>query len=245
MDRSLRFATVNVMFFLLIACSCRKGLESLPPDVDSDLLAYYHLDGNGNDASGNNRDAILHSVSATADNKGNASGACMFDGDSSWIDVPPLPIGADLTISFWMKTQATSWDIFPWSVFIIDRDLPNIQRDWSVCYGRGNLLEFNTGSDYDYTMTSEDTINSGQWLHIAVVRDTSEKLKIIYINGVLNTTREFDDQPFANQDSNICIGCSRVDKWSHMFYEGALDNVRFYSRALSVFDIDSIYKEEK
>ncbi|HEX7319878.1 MAG TPA: LamG domain-containing protein [bacterium] len=245
MDRSLRIAAVKIMFFLLIACSCREGLENLPPDIDSDLLAYYHLDGNGNDASGNNRNAVLYSVNATADNKGNSNGACMFDGSTSWIDVPALPVSADLTVSFWMKTQATSWSIFPWSMFIIDRDLAGANRDWSICNGQDGFLEFNTGSSYDYTMISTDTINGGQWLHVAVVRDSSAKLKSIYIDGIVNATEEFDDQPFVNQDSNICIGCSRVDKANHLFYEGALDNVRFYSRALSAFDIDSLYKAEK
>ena len=143
-----------------------------------------------------------------------------------------------------MQTTAVDTNTWPSGTFIIDRDVCYFYRDWSVCMGLGGKLQFNTGTpSNDSVLTSSANVNDGGWKHIVVVRDASNSSKKIYINGQLNVTGTFDNQPFANNSYSIFIGAANCFTSTHTYYRGKVDDIRFYNRVLADTEIQQLYHE--
>ncbi|RJQ21526.1 DUF11 domain-containing protein [Candidatus Woesearchaeota archaeon] len=82
-----------------------------------------------------------------------------------------------------------------------------------------------------------DDLANGQWHHVACVRDTAADALLLYVNGTLvNSTTDTTTGSIAN-DNSLTIG-GRNDNINNK-WNGSLDEVRIYTRALSS---DQIYR---
>jgi hypothetical protein len=79
------------------------------------------------------------------------------------------------------------------------------------------------------------------WHHIVAVRDSNSKSKKIYVDGKLNASSAFDDQPFQNNLDPVYIGASVCETARHDYFQGDLDDVLVYNRALSEAEIQELY----
>ncbi|HSG29274.1 MAG TPA: Ig-like domain-containing protein, partial [Candidatus Krumholzibacterium sp.] len=72
----------------------------------NNTIAYYPLDGNAVDASGNGLDGVVRNCQATEDRNGSPASALFFDGTNDRVtfsDHPELSLTGHLTICFWMR----------------------------------------------------------------------------------------------------------------------------------------------
>src|SRR5882724_8725482 len=96
------------MILLFFACT---GFSQV--NLSQGLVAWYPLNGNGNDASGNNINGTLNNVTLTTDRNGVFGKAFYFNGQDSWIGVPYstlydfLPSG-DFSITAWVQPDSGS-----------------------------------------------------------------------------------------------------------------------------------------
>lgn len=211
------------------------------------LVAYYPFNRNANDESGNGKHGTrIGTPSLTTDRFGRDSSAYSLSGSSQYISLPSsISILNNLSVSFWMQTTAADTNKWPSGMFIVDRDICYLYRDWSVCMGLGGKIQFNTGTpSRDSVLTSSININDGTWKHIVVVRDVSNSSKKIYINGQLNVTGTFDNQSFTNNSYNIYLGASVCATSTHTYFRGKIDDIRFYNRVLSDTEIQQLYTEQ-
>jgi concanavalin A-like lectin/glucanase superfamily protein/FIMAH domain-containing protein len=104
----------------------------------------------------------------------------------------------------------------------------------NLAFGTGE----NCGVGYD-TLTSTVPVNTGQWVHVAVTRDTTTGGKQLYINGVLNNTNFNGGCGSLNYNYRgaIAFGANWLD---HRFFSGQMDDVYFYDRVLSPAEVQSL-----
>jgi len=243
---------IILSIFIVLFCfisSCKKfdsTTESTNNIPTQGLVAYYPFNGNANDESGNgNNGTLVNNPALTTDRFGSTNSAYLLNGLRQYISLSTnIKISSSLSISFWMQTTAINNNNWPGGMFIIDRDICNASRDWSVGLGLGGKIQFNTGVySKDSVLTDNTNTNDGNWTHIVVIRDTSNGTKKIFINGLLNIAGAFDNQSFVNNGYNIYVGASVCATSTHAYFIGKIDDIRIYNRALSDAEIQSLYHE--
>ena len=84
-----------------------------------------------------------------------------------------------------------------------------------------------------------DAGDYGRWFHVAAVYDCVSRIATLYIDGGV----EASEAPLPAIPAEIQAG--KLGGWlgtPSRWLEGSLDDVRFYNRALSVAEINTIYR---
>jgi trimeric autotransporter adhesin len=221
------------------------GPTEPPNPGPTDSYAYYPFNGNTNDVSGNGHHGMpVGNPVLTSDRFGRRDSAYQLNGIDQYVMLPAFGISTDLSVSFWIKTTATDPNTFPSGTFIVDRDVGGARRDWSVCLGLGERIQFNTGTTSgENILSSDSSVNNDVWNHIVVVRNTSVSWKGIYINGTVNKASAFDNVAFSNNSTAMCVGACGIGPSTHRCFGGLIDDVRIFSRALTINEISALFHE--
>jgi hypothetical protein len=199
-----------------------------PTPAGGGLIAAYALDGDGRDASGNNRHGNVQGAKATADRFGRAGGAMLFDG-KSFIELPlDINPGAlpRLTFTAWVRADDASpvRQVMSHDNGGYDRSLGIDTRGgghgWSAFAGSGGVLGFRP-------------VEKGRWTFVAAVWDQpARKVRLV----VDDTVMEKDGEA-GGSDRKPSLG--RNPGYGEHFI-GAIDDVRFHGRALDMGEIRAI-----
>jgi len=204
------------------------------------LVAYYPFNGNANDESGNgHHGSVQGDTTLTEDRFGVAGRAYYFDGENDYIDVGSDPALAPETfsVSAWFKTSFSG------------------TQNWRTIYGlnyTSSAQQFDVGINwidntsvlkllvvenflYGTTPLADDT-----WYHAVYMREGS--LGRIFLNGNLEAESNTMSGIVANNRSLPYyigaiyepFGASAPANWE---FEGSIDEVRIYNRALSADEI--------
>jgi hypothetical protein len=225
---------------LLTLCLLLAAATNLCADLSTGLEAYYPLNGNANDVSGNGRHGTaISGLSYVADPRGTVA---YFNGNSQYISRPnSISNYADLSVTFWVKTSDYNLNGFPSGIFLVSRDIPSFANDWSICLGQGRKMQFVTIED---VLATTNDIGANEWVHIACVADSASQLKRIFLDGQQAASTSWSPFAFANNSVPIFLGASTADTSSHAFFTGSLADVRFYNRALSTSEVQQVYANE-
>jgi len=219
--------------------------------ASADLVGRWKFDeGSGTiayDSSGNGNDGTLQGdpqwVAGII-----GSGALSFDGTDGYVEIgddASLNLTDALTITIWVKVN--DLDTF---YFLVCKQPSGTARDGFP----GNYefrIELNTGAlqfghqeteGEQFTFyTSDSSIAVEQWYHIAVAV-TNGGLVEFYIDGVAAGSAEQSTNFGVLNDKPVRIG-GRTDLYS--FFNGLLDDVRLYDRALSQAEIKKLAARPK
>lgn len=213
--------------------------------IPSGLVGHYPFDGNALDLSGSGNNGTV-AGSTLANDRHNISSSCYsFNGSSSKISVSSIPLkSAFYTYSLWMNAAG-----IPSSGNIgVLLSIGSSQADQFLMVGNAgsNGLGIGYGS-YFANLTTPDTYWTGvlpltnTWYHVVLTR-SADSLRF-YINGVLVNART-TSSPFAafgSSTGEAQIGC-RVS--SVQFFNGRIDDVKIYNRALSYAEVMSLYSPQ-
>ena len=97
---------IPLMATMVVGLLCFSAMAQETP---SDPIAYFPLDGDAVDASGNGNDGILHCPFSAVSDRHGSSGAMFFDGNNDFIEVPTsatFSIDGDMTLSFWINRES-------------------------------------------------------------------------------------------------------------------------------------------
>lgn len=222
---------------------CNNNTDCDTTNLNTGLLAYYKLDGNVADSSGQNKHGTaIGGITYSTGKKGQAA---YFDGIDDYIQTNAkiLKNQANFSVAGWLKLdQAT-----------VNNKMFNIYREnnngW---YGQGidislgkfgtnNYMQIegtwcrNLGAGMFPYATFSDTISTGIWHCFALTR-ANDSLKL-YINGNLvdKKPNNFLDTPLIN---GILGGWYFNNDPNHSgFKSGYLDDIRFYNRALTASEV--------
>lgn len=209
----------------------------------SGLSLYLGLNGSVRDGSINKRHAILNGTTTFV--SGKVGSALSFPGGNitDYIDVPNTALNGfvNFTVSFWIKTTDAS------SNYIV-----------SVAESNGSNNEFLMGiiaatsievilQETSDTFAGLPTLNDGVYHHIVFKRTGTEGA--IFIDGVNKTTQVVDATALTVAVGGLIIG-QEQDTVGGSFdpaqaFNGDMDEVRFYNRALSDIEILELFVNPK
>ena len=207
--------------------------------ITNGLVAYYPLDGNAYDASGHGINGVLHNVSPTTDRFGLPGAAMMFQGtNGSYVDM-----GAPASLQFTGDFTVTAWANF-------SEGTPAFPR--IVSYGADcgyELLTGNTSPDRHWRanlacvkFSASPTSSAGEWQFVAVRRSGSNAN--IFLNGQFVVTNTVATTPKFSGDLNLGRKSIQNQLETLNYWGGAIDEVRFYNRALSFNELAQLYALE-
>ena len=214
--------------------------------VCNGLVGYYPFSGNANDISGNYNHGEVYGVSLTKDKKGLSDKAYHIN-KNGMISIP-----YDKILS---KIAKNSYSISVW----INIDKRNIARqmDLVTIYGEKFMhigLRINhmklwmsywynrSGKIFNVDAGSHNKINPNHDHHIVGIVNREKGEVNIYLDGKKGNTRYFNKNLKPDLNPSSQWGLGRVDLNNFNFpYEGIIDNVRFYNRAIKDKEVKELF----
>jgi len=185
------------------------------------LVAYYGLDGDASDGSGNGNHGTVNGGAAFV--AGQIGSALDCDGADDYVETgksaSDLGIGGNepRTVSSWVFTRSfNNGGIYDVGARTATQDFclrtMDTENTWRIQYW---------GGDFDFTHPT-----ANEWVHFTHVHDGAATK--IYANGILivdweKTIDTSDTNPFQ-------IGCYG---WQNDYFDGLIDEVRVFNRAVS------------
>ena len=174
---------------------------------------------------------------------GKYGSALYFDGVNDWLGSgsgSSLDLTGNMTIEFWMKPQDWYKNDNTYTTII----MKGANSGDKVAYNIGHPNSGDHGIKFTYYNngwinahdTSGITYTMDQWYHMAVVVDEVNDNIKFYRDGTLlsSISNDFDLKPMLSNDDPLVMGrFSQSVEW----YNGALDEVRISSAALSRDDL--------
>ncbi len=200
------------------------------------VVAHWRFDKNsGNiawDCSGNNRSGTISNAAWT---DGIIGKALHFNGSSSKIEFgrgPSLSGKTDFSVSAWIKTSAHSTGII----------IQQRNGGWNGEYqfkvnsdGTVNFFLYGGGTQFDFHTTKK--VNDNQWHNVVAVRKSGNGY--IYIDG--GSPAATASGTARNLSSSISVGIGADIRDNNQHFNGVIDDVALWSRALVVQEVQKIY----
>ena len=213
------------------------------------LVAYYPFEGSAGDVSGNNHNGTVHGATLVADRFGTAEAAFDFDGTDDYIEIPHEASFdfTEFTISFWThySTLPTVPDPSTSGYYCAVSKAGVNLGNYTVRLTKSGGASYCTLSYAHGTSTGNwntgcwENIYRDQYYHIVVT--VSDEARIYY-NGVHHCTSSSMPPPIQT-NGNVLIG--KYDSASYPWhFNGIIDDVRFYNRALSASEIEDLHQAE-
>lgn len=197
------------------------------------LLGWWPFNGNANDESGNGYDGVENGVALTNDRNGLSESAYNFDGvDDDIVTTLETISGDQHTISCWFKTSTSqSMEIG----LVISRTTWNVSGGLYLFNNIQYLYSVSDCSNFNYAVLQVDSLNDGLWHHYVGVYDGGTML--IYVDGFPVAVAT----PGVQQciDGNFTFG--NDDLVPNRRFQGTLDDIGIWDRALSEVEIQSVY----
>ena len=230
---------------LLSLLGCGSVNAGGPPDAAADaapqlagLVAWYRMDALANrvvsDVTGHHDGTCGAGACPLVNSEGRIGGAYVFDGKDELIRVPSvaeLETTTAFTVTAWINRAPGSAD-----ACIVNKSVgSNGNNSWQLCLRAADgapafFSAATTGAD---ALTSEMTLETARWYHVALW--WNGMTKAIYVDGARLVFK--DVAAISFDDSDITIG-SDVDAGMLVDpFNGLVDDVRIYNRALSANEL--------
>jgi len=233
-----------IPFFSLVAISHAGAQTCVQPPPS--LVSWWPGDGNADDIQNGNDGTLQNGATFAA---GMVGQAFSLDGVDDHVRIPHNanlnPSGA-FTVDFWMKGDPTQSDplynVIDKSHGFSDGSGWTFQGESSsgilgFGYGWGGLCNCGSPADFTGVGTTVDVLDD-QFHHIAGVF-TGNEIQI-YVDGVLNNSI-LENRPPVNNTRDVFIGRAFGGGTPQRHFRGLVDEVEFYSRALSAAEVQAIY----
>lgn len=217
-------------------------VSSVLVETYTDPAAHWSFnDGSGSalsDISGNGRDGQLVNMGQNNWVSGKRCGGLYFNGTDDYVEISGykgVSGAASRTCTGWIKTTKDSAEILSWGS-------TDTGGKWIIRTNNDGTLRAEVNGGYIYGTTD---IADGQWHHIAVVLQNDGNPGIdqalLYVDGEPETIggSQYCRVDTADSD-NVKIGLYSA---SERYFEGVIDEVRIYPRALDESEIQQIYLE--
>ena len=201
-----------------------------------DLVAHYSFDGNANDVSGYDNNAVVNGAVLTQDRFGVANSAFYFDGEQSYLRAPnAAQLNSDYTtVCFWINVASLPAQ---GEVFLLS--FGGWQERWKISlpgHGKAVWTTNNASGISDMDAGDGNELTVGEWRHVAMVHDGANDK--IYIDGALANTKAVAGA-MNSTTSPFGIGYDPIG--GALFFNGALDEVMIFNGALNDAAIANLY----
>lgn len=236
MTQSISFCFLPLpTFFMGLILFFMTGFSGLAAGLSQGLVAYYPLDGNASDFSGNEKHGDANGTALGTDRHGRLNRAFDFDGNTSSII---LPFGSDFN---------TSKDSFTVSLWAYLRDNNNSTLfEQGTEYNRGrdliNVYNGEIGSRVGGAFIGGTHFEKLKWKHLVLAYKVvaTRAVRRLYLDGKL--IHSDNNETPEDSSQNFIVG---RDVQTKDFMDGLVDDIRIYSRFLSAGQAKALYDFEK
>ena len=190
------------------------------------IVNSYRAEGNANDST-NGAHGTLENGAAFA--AGNTGQAFSLDGVNDAVLTPTINLGAAYTVELWIRpTSAASFQNL-----VANNYLDTMTLRFGTLYFNANHIEYWQGALQ--RINSPTSIPLNQWTHIALIYDGA--VNRLYVNGVASGGASIVHTETFNNPVRFGFSVGGQDQR----FQGRLDEITFFNRALSDAEILSIY----
>ena len=227
------------------ASSHAGHLVRQPAAVTNGLVAWYPLDGNAKDASGNGNDGKLANFTfdGTTDgwNGGKFGKALLFNGSSDYVKVPVSAslqsIAAAVTVSAWIYTSGPS--SYPAPVL----GTGGIQTSSN----QGIMMGFDLSGGFSCTVQGDPNYGRvyfnpplNQWANVGCSWSAASQTITGYVNGAVAASASYTGS--MGPLSPLLIGSTNWSNAPFGHFNGSIDDARMYNRVLSASEMSQLYR---
>ena len=236
------------MFLLGTLISASAQVPSYVPS--NGLVGWWPFNGNANDESGNGNNGTVNGTVLTSDRYGANAKAMLFNNSiSSYISIPYNSKLSSLngTLCAWLNTSS---DFGGEQRFVFGQPFgqPQFTVNGNFCNQKNKAAMYfsNLNPSGDKGICSNSKINTGNWIFI--VATYSPDSMNIYIDGIKESSIVFPSKINANVcNASLFIGgyvtnsvCG-FGSSSGQFYNGKIDDLGMWNRALNSTEIKDLY----
>jgi hypothetical protein len=241
-DLLMKAIVLVFMSFLLFRAD--SIFAQVPNYIPKDsLVGWWPFNGNANDESGKGHNGMVNGPVLTMDRNGEINKAYSFDGIDDFIaTLNPLITGSKpFTFSFWAKTTSKK------SMEVLSQGDFNATINWHYCGGTPLIgpqgLSFKSGNHW---ATAAYTTTDSSWHMYTIVGGTNKSTTFgrtkLYIDGKLmglSCGHNWGGWSYSFPDSPFTMG----KKINSNFFNGQLDDIAVWERALDSNEISNIYNK--
>lgn len=231
------FAYANLTFTPSISASTKKinvtiknSCEEIS-NSEAGLVALYHMNNNWEDATANNNDGAAYGGATFITESKLGSHAGLFNGNGyiSIADSPSLnPVNA-ITISMWITTTSMNTQKLIYKYAGGDAWVIGINS------GDNGIRVWFSGTEI---WANYPSLANNNWHHIAITYDKSSL--ILYIDGINKAETSYSSDIQTNGDVDL----GRHSLGGGENFNGRLDELAVYNRALSSSEIQNLYTKQ-
>lgn len=182
------------------------------------LIAWWPGEGNANDVVNSYHGTLMNGATFTS---GMIGKAFSLDGNDDYVDVPGISAPMDKPYVLWIRIDSHP-GVYN-TLIEFGNDAP-----WFGVLSSGAVELFSNNP------RTTLILNTGQWYHVAYTSDSATNTSKIYINGIQN-----DPNGSARTDTTTGMGIGWHAGDTH--FDGLIDEVAIFNRALSASEIATIY----
>jgi len=228
---------------------CTNTVDLYNPFPDGGGVALYQLNGDATDVSGN-YDGTASNVTYGTGQFGQAG---VFNGSTSAINTTYTPTVANLrTVSLWFKggTQSDYKFLFTVSPYGVSG-----RYSWAsaIMLSDGRIYggyQANNGGAV-YILTSNDSYDDNNWHNLVLIFNgsygTGSFVKMYIDNEeILTTPNTANNTSLSTIEGTFRIGHTYFQNTSQVgnVFDGSIDQVRIFNRALRPYEVEALYTEE-
>ncbi|MHA1233281.1 MAG: LamG domain-containing protein [Candidatus Helarchaeota archaeon] len=222
-----------------ITAVSKTGLVGYWTFDDNDLNGTTIYDKSGNGNNGTLGDGVTATSSPTTGQTGKLREAFSFDGVDDYVNIPGNFLSSSMTVEGWIKPNAINSENFQYWISSLRYSNPD-HDGFRLSAFNGKLSYGLYTNQYANAFGSYSTTEN-RWYHVVfVVKPDSVYL---YVDGVL---RDYDtglNVIFDRQPPDLDIG--RYNYVDNEYFNGLIDEVRIYERALSADEVLNNYNATK
>jgi hypothetical protein len=215
-------------------------------------VAHYPFDGNASDMSGNGNHGVPTNVLPSSGRQGIPNSAYAFNGEVSVVTVPHdevfnFPQNQNFSIGLWALLNYSQSDNHV--VYFVSKDNaggPNPKWIFgtapTVDYpsDRRMFFHFNNPPSTGHWLADDQpfVLNPSTWNHYLLTKSGSTYT--VYLDG-----NQFSSETSSSQIPNGITAPLTIGSAENSTFDGKMDEVRIYNRALSAADVAGLYELER
>ena len=226
-------------YYCVVTNSYGTTSSNLASLTEADILAYWSMDGDYDDQTGNGYDASSAGTVTTTFNSGGFSNQAVSFSGSSYLDCAngeELSLADGGTISVWINANTNS-QVSSWASIMAKG-----RYSWRLCrngYGSGDSIAFHFNSpSNEYQANGSLKAIDSTWHHVAVTYD-GNAIKL-YIDAQLDVSVSTSESVNDNTTDPVYIG-NRSD--ADRFWIGLMDEIRIYDFAMDQSTVELLYNQ--
>jgi Tol biopolymer transport system component len=214
--------------------------NTVPSSLQQGLVAYYPFNGNAKDESGNGNHVTVHGATLTQDRHGTADRAYHFNGIDNLLESKNvLPRFDIVTFAAWTRSASDKHGI--------------IGATKSMPPGIGLTVPGGEGYLFGLYLNRTPVVPAQDNLFVMEPRDDERFYHVVGVSSGANMTLYLDGRQISSRDITpkeattdkpVLIGGENKTS-GPAYFNGDIDDIRIYNRALSAAEVKALYDFEK